>query len=125
MDKCSKCSKTVYPTERFNALGKAWHKACFKCTTCNATLQLGSEQQHDGLLYCKRCHQANFGPGGYGFGGGGGALSSYSWNTNVHEYKPPKEPVKSNQQTKFCSQCGNKLPSIESKFCSQCGNKSP
>lgn len=39
---CGRCQKTVYPTEKVDAAGKAWHKACFKCSdaSCNITLNL-------------------------------------------------------------------------------------
>lgn len=36
-----------------------------------------------GMPYCKRCHGANFGIGGYGYGQGG-TLNSHKWNTAVH-----------------------------------------
>jgi len=110
MDKCGKCAKTVYPTEKVNALGKTWHKACFKCNSCSATIQLGTEQNHDGMPYCKRCHQANFGPGGYGFG----ALNSHKWNTDVHS-------APSDSGGKFCGSCG--AAASGGKFCAKCGGQ--
>jgi len=108
------CSKTVYPTEKVLALKKSWHKACFRCTTCKGALPLGKEDSHDGMPYCKRCHQANFGPGGYGFGS---AVNSHSWNTDVHTASGAVEPP---APSKFCSSCGG-ATQIGQKFCAGCG----
>eukprot|EP01119_Soliformovum_irregulare_P025219 TRINITY_DN927_c0_g1_i1.p1 TRINITY_DN927_c0_g1~~TRINITY_DN927_c0_g1_i1.p1 ORF type:complete len:156 (-),score=22.82 TRINITY_DN927_c0_g1_i1:234-701(-) len=115
-DKCGRCGKTVYPTEKVSAISKAWHKACFKCTTCNATIQLGTEQAHDGMPYCKRCHGANFGIGGYGYGGSGGSLSSHKWNTEVHT-APTGAPAK---EGRHCGKCGA-VSASDGKFCASCG----
>jgi len=120
MDKCGRCGKTVYPTEKVNAISKAWHKACFKCITCNSTIQLGTEMQHDGMPYCKRCHQSNFGIGGYGYGSGG-TLNSHSYNTNVHQ-PPPSQAATSASKSSFCSSCGNPVTS-SGNFCSSCGSR--
>ncbi|PRP87730.1 cysteine-rich protein 1-like [Planoprotostelium fungivorum] len=123
-EKCGKCGKTAYPTEKVNSIGKAWHKACFKCTQCNSSLQLGSEAAHEGKPYCKRCHQSAFGPGGYGFGQGG-TLSSHSWNTTVHGgtpiAEPPKVENKASEATNFCGECG--FRNAGAGFCSNCGSK--
>eukprot|EP01099_Mayorella_cantabrigiensis_P006123 TRINITY_DN5065_c0_g1_i1.p1 TRINITY_DN5065_c0_g1~~TRINITY_DN5065_c0_g1_i1.p1 ORF type:complete len:166 (+),score=50.43 TRINITY_DN5065_c0_g1_i1:78-575(+) len=52
--KCGSCNKTVYPTEKVDAVGKAWHKACFKCQddTCHITLNLNNFKGHEGKVYC-------------------------------------------------------------------------
>eukprot|EP01099_Mayorella_cantabrigiensis_P008343 TRINITY_DN7844_c0_g1_i1.p1 TRINITY_DN7844_c0_g1~~TRINITY_DN7844_c0_g1_i1.p1 ORF type:complete len:159 (+),score=42.56 TRINITY_DN7844_c0_g1_i1:121-597(+) len=52
--KCGSCNKSVYPTEKVDAVGKAWHKACFKCQdeSCNITLNLNNFKGHEGKVYC-------------------------------------------------------------------------
>ncbi|XP_041371779.1 LIM and SH3 domain protein F42H10.3-like isoform X3 [Gigantopelta aegis] len=50
--KCAKCTKTVYPTEELKCLDKVWHKACFKCTSCNMTLNMKNYKGYDKLPYC-------------------------------------------------------------------------
>eukprot|EP00095_Tigriopus_kingsejongensis_P003572 maker-scaffold140_size315649-snap-gene-0.13 protein:Tk03572 transcript:maker-scaffold140_size315649-snap-gene-0.13-mRNA-1 annotation:"lim and sh3 domain protein lasp-like" len=50
--KCAKCEKTVYPTEELKCLEKVWHKACFKCQTCNMTLSMRNYQGFGKLPYC-------------------------------------------------------------------------
>lgn len=56
-EKCGSCGKTVYPTERINGAGKAWHKACFRCMSdnpkCNITLDLKTVNASAGKIYCK------------------------------------------------------------------------
>ncbi|KAH3764604.1 hypothetical protein Pelo_3533 [Pelomyxa schiedti] len=67
--KCPRCTKSVYANERVSALGKAFHKSCFKCMQCNGALQLGSEcGGPDSLPYCKKCYGQKFGPKGFGHG---------------------------------------------------------
>lgn len=38
-EKCSTCDKTVYAMEKIEADKKVYHKACFKCTSCNCPLK--------------------------------------------------------------------------------------
>jgi len=38
-EKCETCQKTVYPMERLAADKKVFHKSCFKCSECKATLR--------------------------------------------------------------------------------------
>eukprot|EP00727_Mastigamoeba_balamuthi_P008694 m51a1_g4447 hypothetical protein (162) ;mRNA; f:139110-140057 len=68
-NKCPRCNKTVYANEKVRALNKDFHKSCFKCMTCNCTLQLGAENcGPDSMPYCKKCYGSNFGPRGFGHG---------------------------------------------------------
>eukprot|EP00178_Gracilaria_changii_P023884 TRINITY_DN72179_c0_g1_i1.p2 TRINITY_DN72179_c0_g1~~TRINITY_DN72179_c0_g1_i1.p2 ORF type:complete len:101 (+),score=11.31 TRINITY_DN72179_c0_g1_i1:29-304(+) len=67
--RCPACDKPVYFAERVQGLGGAdWHKACFKCATCKATLVPGKFNDHEGKAYCKSCYDKNFRPKGYGYG---------------------------------------------------------
>eukprot|EP01112_Ceratiomyxa_fruticulosa_P001495 TRINITY_DN1165_c0_g1_i1.p2 TRINITY_DN1165_c0_g1~~TRINITY_DN1165_c0_g1_i1.p2 ORF type:complete len:169 (-),score=53.03 TRINITY_DN1165_c0_g1_i1:172-678(-) len=50
--KCAVCNKTAYPLESVNALEKAYHKACFKCAVCGATLNLKNFKGYEGVIYC-------------------------------------------------------------------------
>jgi len=52
--KCGSCNKSVYPTEKVDAVGKAWHKGCFKCQddSCHITLNLNNFKGHEGKVYC-------------------------------------------------------------------------
>ncbi|XP_043227681.1 muscle LIM protein Mlp84B-like isoform X2 [Amphibalanus amphitrite] len=72
---CPRCGGRVYQAEEMLAMGKSWHKSCFKCVACQHWLD--STTRHDGPdgeLYCKLCYNRRFGPKGYGYGGGAGAL---------------------------------------------------
>eukprot|EP00842_Homolaphlyctis_polyrhiza_P000716 jgi/Hompol1/1645/HPOL_001500-RA len=53
---CGKCQKTVYPTEKMEAAGHWWHKACFKCNDeqCGITLNLKNFKAHEGAIFCEK-----------------------------------------------------------------------
>lgn len=52
--KCHICTKTVYPMEYIGASDKAFHKACFRCKSCNKMLS----QNDYGVAHDRnfRCH---------------------------------------------------------------------
>ncbi|XP_077979824.1 uncharacterized protein LOC144435135 isoform X2 [Glandiceps talaboti] len=61
-DKCAACGKKVYLLERHVASGKLYHRACFRCKDCKATLRPGSYKITDGnqfecTLHKKDCHK--------------------------------------------------------------------
>jgi hypothetical protein len=70
-DKCASCDKSVFANEKVKSVGNVYHKECFKCSneTCKRGLEQGKEMEHDHKPYCKACHNALYGPKGYGFGG--------------------------------------------------------
>ncbi|XP_022148729.1 LIM domain-containing protein WLIM1-like [Momordica charantia] len=55
-DKCSGCTKTVYPIEKVTVNGTAYHKTCFKCTHGGCTISPSNYIAHEGKLYCKHHH---------------------------------------------------------------------
>ncbi|KAL8609546.1 hypothetical protein ACOMHN_000602 [Nucella lapillus] len=65
---CARCGTAVYFAERVVGMGKVYHKACFKCGTCNKILDSTLLTQHEGNIYCKACYGRNFGPKGFGHG---------------------------------------------------------
>ncbi|CAL8092483.1 unnamed protein product [Calicophoron daubneyi] len=77
---CPVCSRYVYFAEEIRALGKSFHRSCFKCCVCNKTLDSYSVNDHDGALYCRNCYAKNFGPKVYGYAGGGGLRGSQELN---------------------------------------------
>ncbi|KAA8516019.1 hypothetical protein F0562_019198 [Nyssa sinensis] len=52
-DKCSACTKTVYPLEKVTMEGEPYHKSCFKCAHGGCPLTHSSYAALDGILYCK------------------------------------------------------------------------
>lgn len=51
---CPRCGGAVFAAELMLAKGRNWHKACFKCKTCNKSLD--STTHNDGPdrdIYCK------------------------------------------------------------------------
>ncbi|CAI5488240.1 unnamed protein product [Closterium sp. Naga37s-1] len=51
--KCKACAKTVYPMEQLTANGIIFHRACFRCAHCKATISLNSFAAIEGVPYCK------------------------------------------------------------------------
>jgi hypothetical protein len=49
---CTVCGKVVYPLEAVPAGGVTYHKACFKCHVCKATLNLKNFKAHSAQVYC-------------------------------------------------------------------------
>mmetsp|Transcript_17877 Transcript_17877/g.26625 ORF Transcript_17877/g.26625 Transcript_17877/m.26625 type:complete len:179 (+) Transcript_17877:94-630(+) len=54
-EKCTKCGKTVYATEKLNILNQIWHKWCFKCETCSKRLTMQTFKGVQGHIYCEGC----------------------------------------------------------------------
>eukprot|EP01027_Heterolobosea_sp_BB2_P013891 GEZU01019992.1.p1 GENE.GEZU01019992.1~~GEZU01019992.1.p1 ORF type:complete len:131 (-),score=25.36 GEZU01019992.1:73-465(-) len=50
---CCACSKTVYLKEKIHILNRDWHKSCFKCTTCNMTLNAKNFESYNKMPYCR------------------------------------------------------------------------
>jgi hypothetical protein len=46
--------------EGVSALGKSWHRECFKCVTCHVLLENASFRHNEEKAYCEACylHQA-------------------------------------------------------------------
>uniref|UniRef100_A0A8C8WEW5 Molecule interacting with CasL protein 1 n=1 Tax=Panthera leo TaxID=9689 RepID=A0A8C8WEW5_PANLE len=53
-DLCALCGEHLYILERLCADGRFFHRSCFRCHTCEATLWPGGYEQHpgDGHFYC-------------------------------------------------------------------------
>ncbi|XP_078174527.1 LIM domain-containing protein WLIM2b-like [Carex rostrata] len=60
--KCKACAKTVYVMDQQLSLGDGttFHKSCFRCRHCNASLQPSNFSSMDGVLYCKPHFQELF-----------------------------------------------------------------
>ncbi|TSQ92666.1 [F-actin]-methionine sulfoxide oxidase MICAL2 [Bagarius yarrelli] len=52
-DTCHFCKKRVYVMERLSAEGYFFHRECFRCEICSATLRLGGHVFDQGTFYCK------------------------------------------------------------------------
>nr|KYP49436.1 LOW QUALITY PROTEIN: Pollen-specific protein SF3 [Cajanus cajan] len=53
LDKCSVCSKTVYPLEKMTLEGECFHKTCFRCEHAGCPLTHSNYAALDGVLYCR------------------------------------------------------------------------
>lgn len=58
-DKCPKCKKSVYAQEMIKAFNNSYHKACFRCISCNNALQTNKLAEHENELYCQNCYGNN------------------------------------------------------------------
>jgi cysteine/glycine-rich protein len=64
-DKCKRCDKNVYRVDKMEYEGDVFHKACFKCLTCDQRVALERVAMSGGNLYCKSCFSKDFiGSGG-------------------------------------------------------------
>merc|ERR1712000_320033 len=52
-NKCTKCTKTVYPNEAIRAANGVYHKGCLKCSVCSLTLNLKTVMSHESKPFCK------------------------------------------------------------------------
>ncbi|KAJ1381310.1 Zinc finger, LIM-type [Sesbania bispinosa] len=53
LDKCSVCTKTVYPLEKVTLEGECYHKTCFRCAHAGCPLTHSNYAALDGVLYCR------------------------------------------------------------------------
>ncbi|WJX77612.1 LIM domain-containing protein PLIM2b [Trifolium repens] len=60
LDKCSVCTKTVYPLEKMTLEGECYHKNCFRCAHAGCHLTHSSYAALDGVLYCRHHFQQLF-----------------------------------------------------------------
>eukprot|EP01099_Mayorella_cantabrigiensis_P002025 TRINITY_DN1882_c0_g1_i1.p1 TRINITY_DN1882_c0_g1~~TRINITY_DN1882_c0_g1_i1.p1 ORF type:complete len:549 (-),score=84.03 TRINITY_DN1882_c0_g1_i1:111-1757(-) len=110
--KCPICNKSVFFNEKITALGKDYHKACFKCTECSKVLRGGEYSERDDNVYCKVCYGKLFSPAGYGFGG---AISSAdkAADAGAVNAKPAFKNVSSNVSVGSsgpkCPKCGKSV----------------
>ncbi|KAL1522662.1 hypothetical protein AB1Y20_017640 [Prymnesium parvum] len=75
---CAVCAKSVYAAEQVLAVNAVFHKACFKCSSCNTWLDSSTCCDKGGILFCKACYAKAYGPKGYGFAGGGAMMHTES-----------------------------------------------
>lgn len=65
---CPRCNLVVYDAEKVRAVGKLFHKQCFKCANCSKGLTTPTMRDHGNDIYCRACYEINFAPKGFGFG---------------------------------------------------------
>ncbi|KAK4471530.1 hypothetical protein MN116_004950 [Schistosoma mekongi] len=53
LDLCFDCGKRIYPVDRISTGERVYHKACFRCATCQRTLLVGNFASLDGVIFCK------------------------------------------------------------------------
>ncbi|TNN13349.1 Cysteine and glycine-rich protein isoform 2 [Schistosoma japonicum] len=63
-NRCANCPDIVYANERIDAVGKVFHRLCFKCTDCQRLLDRGSACDHNREVFCQNCYTKNFGSKG-------------------------------------------------------------
>ena len=104
MSRCPVCECAVYKVEEIFALGRIWHKACFKCGAfgksggCHRSLQPGQFLDHEQEPFCTACYEKLYKPKGFGFGN---SLTSTEIPSTIESlHKPDVEtPLKSPQSS--------------------------
>uniref|UniRef100_A0AC35U727 LIM zinc-binding domain-containing protein n=1 Tax=Rhabditophanes sp. KR3021 TaxID=114890 RepID=A0AC35U727_9BILA len=72
---CKRCQQKVYEAEKVSTAGSCWHKRCFRCNSCEKSLQMGQLSERNNEIFCNPCYARDFGPKGYGHGVGAGILT--------------------------------------------------
>jgi len=100
-DCCPKCEGKVFEAEKMvTAIGKWYHKNCFKCFECSTVLDsLKNNDGPDGNLYCKMCYNRLFGPQNRA-----SDVDLKARNTSC---------IKSEDEKKNCPRCGGSVFSAE------------
>ncbi|KAG5450948.1 Cysteine-rich protein 2-binding protein [Clonorchis sinensis] len=62
--RCANCPDVVFANERVDACGKAFHRLCFKCTSCRRLLDRGTACDHKKEIFCQNCYTKHFGSTG-------------------------------------------------------------
>lgn len=57
--KCTVCTKTVYPAETIQFEKKPYHVECFKCKQCEKKISAAGAAQYDSTIYCHNCFKKN------------------------------------------------------------------
>lgn len=51
--RCANCPDIVYANERVEAVGKVFHRLCFKCASCRRLLDRGTACDHKREIFCQ------------------------------------------------------------------------
>ncbi|KAA3678721.1 cysteine and glycine-rich protein [Paragonimus westermani] len=51
--RCANCPDLVFANERVDAVGKAFHRLCFKCASCRRLLDRGTACDHKREVFCQ------------------------------------------------------------------------
>ena len=78
----------MYDNDELIALGRLWHKSCFKCGLstrlgCGRILSLGKYLEHHNEPFCASCHDENFKLKGHFFGAAVSDSDSSDSNTTM------------------------------------------
>ncbi|XP_033753537.1 titin-like isoform X4 [Pecten maximus] len=52
LDKCAACGKTVYALEKVEVNKSLYHKACVRCSHCNAVVTSKNMSVNEGVIFC-------------------------------------------------------------------------
>jgi uncharacterized CHY-type Zn-finger protein len=130
-EKCEKCSKTVYATEKIvieeKDGKKVYHKACLRCSHCQVVLTLGNYSAMNGVTYCKPHLKQLFATKGNYDEGFGKEKHTTKWeptaNTTPTTFVPvEKVEVSKDNKPAASSEIASKFKNISgSNSCDKCG----
>lgn len=108
--KCPRCEKSVYFNEEQKALGRSYHKMCFKCANCQKLLSSTTLTDHEDEIYCRSCYNKNFGASGFGYG----LTTSFKRDEGNNETRQRKASVEMKVEINYdnpdnCPKCGKKV----------------
>lgn len=85
---CPRCEGGVFSAEELMSGGKAYHKKCATCKTCEQQLIFNTVYDgSDGDIYCKFCYHRKFAPSGYRGAGCADWVDAEAHNSLRHSYQ--------------------------------------
>ena len=113
---CPTCGKAVMFTERLTALGKVYHKLCFKCVNCGVIIGGGDYCDHNNKPLCPQCYEQLYGtrPNKAEYGTKG----NYSIEENTHANRVVSKSAEALQDmfkptVVTCATCGKRVYPVE------------
>jgi len=127
LGQCPGCKETIHGGAVTEALGKKWHRDCFKCDAqcCQKALQGVPWKEHGRKPFCTDCYYEHFGEtcGGCGLKIKGGVLKAVgkTWHQECFVCTDCKGPLESRfttrEGTPVCEKCSctSRVPAAASK----------
>jgi len=108
--KCPACKTSVFPAESVMAADrKPYHKSCVKCISCRISLNPGTLNEHEEMLYCNLCYAKIFNPAEFTVDNYGGIVTPEDIERQKEKERLEKEKMERAVNERRCPVCENKI----------------